>query len=628
MCGICGKLYFKDITPRKEFISAMCNKIVYRGPDDEGVYVAPHIGLGQRRLSIIDLQTSACPPLSNEDESIWISFNGEIYNFQEIRKTLQEKGHVFKTKSDTEVIIHLYEEKGVECLQQFRGMFAFALWDSRKKILFCARDRMGKKPLSYFINESMLVFGSEIKSITVDPEVPVAPNYHAIDQYLTYQFVPSPVTAFKGIRKLGAGEYFICDIQGNLEVRKYWEPTVAKKTTASEVEIQHELLEKLTESVKLRMISDVPLGAFLSGGIDSATVVALMAGASSTPVKTFSIGFEEDAFNELPYARLIAQRYGTCHYEMVVKPNASEVLPLLVQHYNEPFADSSALPTYYVSKMTRQHVTVALSGDGGDESFAGYANYATLQQWNRWNYYPGWTRAVVAGSAYRALGLLPYNNAIARWKRGLEMITASDIKERRLLFGTILKKDEKRALYSLEFRKLIEADKFSPDRLAIYPWSAGMDDLDWLMRHDQNFYLPDCLMVKSDIASMANSLEVRSPFLDHTLVEFAAEIPSKYKRNTNGGKIILRNAVKHLLPQEILQKRKTGFGMPVAKWLRTDLAPMMKEILLSDKARHRGLFDYGFLTKIISDHIAGKRDWSTRLWALLFLELWFIEFID
>ena len=628
MCGICGKLIFKDTIPSPESIRAMCQTIMYRGPDDEGTYTAPHIGLGQRRLSIIDLDSGACPPLASEDRTVWLVFNGEIYNFQESRKQLQGRGHRFATDTDTEVIIHLYEDEGVACLQRLRGMFAFALWDTRQGRLFCARDRMGKKPFCYTVTPQSFVFGSEIKAITADPDVSVTPDYHAIDQYLTYQFVPSPLTAFDGIKRLRPGEYLTCDLKGNVKTQRYWESPLVPKTIASQEEVEGEILRRLRESVRLRMISDVPLGAFLSGGIDSATIVALMAQESTRPVKTFSIGFEEEAFNEMPYARLLAERYGTEHHELIVKPNAAEVLPLLVKHYNEPFADSSALPTYYVSKMTRQYVTVALSGDGGDESFAGYDNYAAILGWNKWDIWPHWLRIMIAEGGRRFLNSFPDDNNAARLRRGLAMFGASNVKVRRLQFGTTLKPEEKRLAYTPLLIDLISEPPVPEDPLAAYPWEDGMDALDWLMRHDQNFYLPDCLMVKTDIASMANSLEVRCPFLDHELVEFAATIPSPLKRDVTGGKIVLKRAVKDLLPTKILSKPKTGFGIPIAKWFRSDLAPLIKETLLDVTSERRGLFEQKLLQKMVGEHIEGRRDWSNRLWAFLFLELWFREFID
>ena len=627
MCGICGKLLFKESIPEIDVLKKMCNTIVHRGPDDEGLYTAPHIGLGQRRLTIIDLSATACAPLSNEDNTIWIVFNGEIYNFAVLRNELIGKGHQFKTNSDTEVIIHLYEEEGINCLKKLNGMFAFALWDEKKKILFCARDRMGKKPLCYTLTGEGLVFGSEIKAITADPAISIEPDYFAIDQYLTYQFVPSTLTAFKGIKRLGPGEYFTCDTNGRLEVGRYWELRVTEKTTATKPEIEKEIVNRLRKSVSSRLISDVPLGAFLSGGVDSATIVALMAQESSKPIKTFSIGFEHQDFNELPYAKLIAERYKTEHHEFIVKPNALDVLPLLVKHYNEPFADSSAIPTYYVSKMTSKEVKVALSGDGGDESFAGYKNYESILSWGKWDILPRTMRRAIEGTGKFALDLFPENNTAAKFKRGLAMLGAENVKSRRLQFGTILKQQEKRLAYTPFFKELI-SDSIAKDTLAEYPYTKGMNDLDWLMSHDINFYMPDCLMVKMDIASMANGLEVRSPFLDYEFVEFAATIPSYMKRNGSEGKIILKNAVSHLLPDAIMNKHKTGFGIPISSWLRNEMAPMLKEVLLSEKSKNRGLFEFSFLKKMVDEHIEGKKDWSGRLWAFLFLELWFIEFID
>lgn len=629
MCGICGKLIFQDRIPSPEVIRGMCRTIVHRGPDDEGVYTAPHIGLGQRRLSVIDLAPSACPPLSNEDGTVWLVFNGEIYNFQELRKDLQKRGHGFRTNSDTEVLIHLYEDEGVECLRKLRGMFAFALWDNCREILFCARDRMGKKPFCYTLTPQALVFGSEIKAITADADISVAPNYHAIDQYLTYQFVPSPLTAFKGIKRLRPGEYLTCDLKGNLKTKRYWELSHSTKTNARPEEIERELLHRLRESVRMRTISDVPLGAFLSGGIDSATIVALMAQESAQPVKTFSIGFEEgENFNELPFARLLADRYCTEHHELIVKPDAAELLPLLVWHYNEPFADSSALPTYYVSQMTRKNVTVALSGDGGDESFAGYQNYATILRWNSLDVCPLWFRKSFATACSALLSQFPNHNYAARLRRALGLLEAANVKNRRLQFGTILKAEEKRLAYTQLFKEKISTPPVPEDPLQSFIFEDNMDPLDWLMRHDQNFYLPDCLMVKTDIASMANSLEVRCPFLDHEFVEFAATIPARLKRDGSGGKKILKRAVAELLPAEIINKPKTGFGLPVANWFRKELAPLLEGVLLDEISQRRGLFEQSLLKKMVNEHRDGRRDWSNRLWAFLFLELWFREFID
>jgi asparagine synthase (glutamine-hydrolysing) len=628
MCGICGKLLFVNEIPSTDLIRKMCKTIVHRGPDDEGVYTAEHIGLGQRRLTVIDLAPTACPPLSNENGTIWIVFNGEIYNFIELRKDLLNKGHKFKTLSDTETIIHLYEEEGIECLHRLRGMFAFALWDEPRGTLFCARDRLGKKPFCYTITPRAFIFGSEIKAITADPDVSVSPDYHAIDQYLTYQNVPSPLTAFEGIHRLRPGEFLTCDLERNVKIHSYWSPPAVDFIDASAQEIETEIIRRLRESVRMRMISDVPLGAFLSGGIDSGLIVALMAEESSRPVKTFSIGFEDELNNELPYARLQAERYGTEHHEMVIKPNAAELLSLLVYHYNEPFADSSALPTYCVSHMARQHVTVALSGDGGDESFAGYGIYSKILNWNRCNVIPLRLRKMVATVGKKIFNVFPWNNTFARLHRGFSMLEAGGVNERFLLEHSILKPEEKMLAYSTRFNSLLAESAAPEDFARSYPWSRNDEELSWMMRHNQAFYLPDCLMVKTDIASMANSLEVRCPFLDHEFIEFSAGIPSWLKHNGKSGKLILKSAAKKWLHPDIMTKPKTGFAIPLSRWFRNDLSDILKENLLDGISEHRGIIEQKLMRKMVTEHIEGRRDWGNRLWTFLFLELWFRKFID
>ena len=627
MCGICGKVEFRDVPVDRSLIHRMCETVVHRGPDDEGIHTAPHVGLGQRRLSIIDLRPEAAPPLSNEDGSLWVVLNGEIYNFREEREGLVAKGHLFRTAADTEVILHSYEEHGTGCLSRLRGMFAFALWDSRRKILFAARDRFGKKPFFYAKTPSSFLFGSEIKAIATDPAVTLSPNYTAIDRYLAWQYVPGPLTAFSGIFKLPPAHFLVCTAGGSVAIERYWSPPDPVKTAAPPPEIEEEIMRLLGEAVRLRMVSDVPLGAFLSGGIDSAAVVALMAREGGRPVKTFSIGFEEESHNELPYARQVAERYGTDHHEFIVKPDAAEVIPLLVRHYNEPFADSSALPTYYVSKVTRAHVTVALSGDGGDESFSGYDRYGEILRWGRADFVPYSARHAVGACMAGLLDRMPYSNVTAKASRGFRML-GSRLRERYLLQMTMLKPQEKRACYTPRFRDLIAREAEGDDPVAGLPWDGSMDPLDWMMRHDQHFYLPDCLMVKSDVASMANGLEVRCPFLDHRLAEFAATIPSAMKRDSDGGKRILKRAVKDLLPPEILGKPKTGFGVPLAKWFRGELSDLLRGTLLDERASRRGLLDGRFVKKMVDEQIGGRRDWSNRLWAFLVLELWFREFLD
>jgi len=626
VCGICGIVQFNGNEVNNDLIKKMCKTLVHRGTDDEGTYTTAYIGLGQRRLAVIDLSHKARPPLPNEDCSVWVVSNGEIYNFRELRESLVEQGHSFRSSTDTEVIVHLYEEHGIDCLKHMRGMFAFALWDSGRKRLFAARDRLGKKPFFYTKTRSSFTFGSEIKAITANPTVSSSPNFVAIDSYLSYQYVPSPLTAFSGIYKLPPAHYLLCEVDGTLDIVRYWSPPLSEKKDVSSQEIENELLRQLKESTKLRLISDVPLGAFLSGGIDSGTVVALMAMESSKPVKTFSIGFEEDEFNELRYARLVADRYGTDHHELIVKPDAVEVLPILVRHYNEPFADSSAIPTYYLSKMTREHVTVALSGEGGDENFSGYDHYRQVIRWEDTNVIPWPVRRAFCEKLEALLEMLPYHNFTAKAIRALHMI-GSQLPGRYQTQMALLKDQEKRFCYTSYFKSLVN-ENASTDPLEKMDWHESMDSLDWMMRHDQNFYLPDCLMVKTDIASMANSLEVRCPFLDHEFMEFTATIPSSLKRNSTTGKIILKNAVKGLLPQEILNKPKTGFGIPLGKWFKGDLSDLLKSMLLDDTTIRRNLFEQSALRKMVNEQLSERRDWSNRLWALLFLEMWFREFID
>lgn len=625
MCGICGKVDFTGHPVDEGLVDRMCRTLVHRGPDAQGIHTAPGVGLGQRRLSVIDLSTRAVAPLSNEDGSIWVTFNGEIYNFLELRGGLEERGHAFRTSTDTEVLVHLYEEYGVDCVQHLRGMFAFAIWDGPRRRLFAARDRLGKKPFYYARTAGSLIFGSEVRAVLAEGSIAAEPDMAAIDAYLTYQYVPSPMTAFVGISKMPPAHYLVCEADGTVRVVRYWHPPDGPKSRKSTEALREELLSRLREAVRLRLIADVPIGAFLSGGIDSAAVVALMSLESGGHVKTFSIGFEDTGFNELPYARSVAERYGTDHHELMVRADAADVLPRLVHHYGEPFADSSAIPTYYVSRMAREHVTVALSGDGGDESFAGYDNYRAVAAWDRYDVVPYPVRRAIARGTSAVLDRLPYSNATARASRGARM-WAGPVPDRFQLQSTIFKPEEKQAAYTPQFKAELAGVPFR--HVGENAWDTGMDPVDWMMRHDQQFYLPDCLMVKTDIASMAHGLEVRCPLLDHTLVEFAATIPSGLKQHGGEGKRIFKDTVRDLVPAAVLSKRKTGFGIPLARWLREDLSELVRGTLLDERARARGLFAPAFVARLVEDHRTGRRDWSARIWALLFLELWFREFID
>jgi asparagine synthase (glutamine-hydrolysing) len=630
MCGICGIVSFTSEDVPRGALERMCGALVHRGPDDEGIHVAGPAGLAQRRLSIIDLSAGAVAPLSNEDGTVWVTQNGEIYNFQELRAELEEKGHVFRTSTDTEVIVHLYEQHGLDCVSRLRGMFAFAIWDASKQRLMIARDRLGKKPVLYTKTPGRFIFASSIAALLENTDVSAAPNYRALDDFLAYQYVPSPETAFAGIHKLPPGHFLTCSADGGIEVRRYWRPPLAKAATSpppDSRDLEIELRERLREAVRMRMIADVPLGAFLSGGVDSSAVVALMAQASDRPVKTFSIGFEERDFDELPFARRLSQQYGTDHHEFIVRPDATSILHELVWHYGEPFADSSALPTYYLSRLTREHVTVALSGDGGDENFAGYDNYRIVAAWNQADMLPVAARRAVQAGVDGVLQRLPYHPTAARVGRASAML-ASDLSERFRLQSSVLKPEEKRAAYTPRFRALLADAGRAPRGPASLPEDPEADPLDWMAWHDLQFYLPDCLMVKVDVASMANSLEVRAPLLDHEFVEFAATIPVALKRDATGGKIILKRALAGLVPAETLERPKKGFGVPLRRWFGGDLLDLVRGTLLDERARRRDLFEPGLLRQLVDDHAAGRHDWSHRLWALVWLELWFREFID
>lgn len=630
MCGICGKLSLSSEDVERQALARMCGALVHRGPDAEGIHVEGPIGLAQRRLSIIDLSAAAVAPLPNEDRTIWVTLNGEIYNFQELRAELVSRGHQFRTFTDTEAIVHLYEDYGVECLSRLRGMFAFALWDGPQQRLFLARDRLGKKPVFYSKTAGSLLFASSIAALLTNPELSRTPNYRALDDFLTYQYVPSPQTAFVGIQKLPPAHFLTCNRQGQLRIERYWRPPApvqGARQTVDDRALEAEVVRRLDEAVRARLIADVPLGAFLSGGIDSSAIVALMARGSDRPVKTFSIGFEDREFDELPYARRLAQRYRTDHHEFVVRADAARVLPELVRHYGEPFADPSSVPTYYLSKVTRQHVTVALSGDGGDENFAGYENYRIVSAWERADLLPGPARRALRSGVDQVLQRVGPAARADRIGRAMQMLSG-DVGERFRLQSSVLKPEEKRAAYTVHFDRLIAGAPAAPCGPGTLPFEPGMDPVDWMSWHDLHFYLPDCLMVKVDVASMANSLEVRAPMLDHEFVEFAATIPSRLKRDDSGGKLILRRALAGLVPAETLERRKQGFGLPLRRWFAGELHGLARSTLLDDRAHRRNLFDGRFIRRLIDEHVAGRRDWSHRLWALVWLELWFREFID
>jgi asparagine synthase (glutamine-hydrolysing) len=627
MCGICGKINLNNEPIDKALLRKMTSCLSHRGPDDEGLYIKGNVGLGHRRLSVIDLSQFAHQPMSNEDGTIWIVYNGEIYNFPALREDLIKRGHVFRSRSDTETIIHLYEEHGTGCLKYLRGMFAFAIWNDKDKSLFLARDRIGKKPLYYMHSKDSFAFASEIKSILWDDNFQRKPDYTAIHHYLTYQYVPSPWTAFEGIKKLPAAHYLVLK-NGNIEVKRYWKLSYLPKHTIKEKDLKAEIIERLKEAVRIRLISDVPLGAFLSGGIDSSTVVALMSGIMKEPVKTFSIGFKEEKYNELGYARMIAEKFRTDHTEFIVEPKAVEILDKLVWHYNEPFADSSAIPTYYVSKLAREHVTVILNGDGGDENFAGYGRYKA-------NQVSGFMHSFVplplARLVYPLVRLIPHgkdpDNFFWRLKRFLQEYTNTpELRNAQWLchFTTEMKED----IYTDDFLcRFANTDSF--ELILNRCGEAEADSfLDRVLYADVMMYLPDDLLVKVDVASMANSLEARSPFLDHEFMEFAAGIPAEMKLKGLTTKYILKEALRNILPDEVLFREKMGFGVPIDYWFRNELKGMVYDTLLSEKAVSRGYFKKESIKKILDEHVSEKWNWHNHIWNLLMLELWHRMFID
>jgi asparagine synthase (glutamine-hydrolysing) len=629
MCGISGKLYLDGARAvERDVLERMNAALAHRGPDDGGIYCGGPIGLTHRRLSIIDLSPAGHQPMSNEDGTIWIVFNGEIYNFLSLRPALEERGHRFRSQTDTEVILHLYEELGPDCVDPLRGMFAFAIWDAPRRRLLLARDRLGTKPLCYRVDGEALRFASEVKAILQDPAVEVRPDPRGIAEYLTFGYVTGASSAFQGIRRLPPAHRLVWEA-GRLRVERYWRLRRDGKAARSEAEWGEGIRAHLEEAVRLRLISDVPLGAFLSGGIDSSAVVAMMRRASRGPVKTFSIGFAEAEYDELRYARLVAERFETEHHELVVRPDAAAVLPKLAWHYDEPFADSSAVPTYCVAELTRRHVTVALNGDAGDESFGGYERYVAQQLGQRFDRLPG--AALLRGGLGGAARLLPRRarrtSLLARGRRFLEGL--AEPPERRYARWFCQFHGERRAaLLRDEFRAAAaEQDELAP-LLAAFRASDAPDLGDATLGVDVALYLPDDLLVKVDIASMAHALEARSPFLDHVFMEYAATIPFDLKVRGRTTKVILKRALADLLPAPILTRPKMGFGVPIDHWLRHELRDLATETLLAPRALGRGYFRPEAVRRLLDEHVRGVAGWHYPLWTLLMLELWHRTYID
>ena len=603
-------------------IHRMCETIVHRGPDDEGIHTEGCFGLGMRRLSIIDL-VGGHQPIHNEDQTIWIVFNGEIYNFPQLRQDLELKGHRFYTHTDTEVIVHLYEELGSACVEKLRGMFAFGLYDKKREKLLLVRDRLGKKPLHYAIRNGELLFGSEIK-VLLEAE----PKLNEIDDqgilhYFHFGYIPDPYTAFRAIRKLPPGH--VLEFHGGVaSVRQYWNlPTFgdgASVSAASEEELLEEFESRLREAVQIRLISDVPLGALLSGGVDSSTIVALMAQASSKPVKTFSIGFENQEFDESKHARLVAQTFGTEHHELLLQPKLEEALAKLTASLEEPFADPSIVPTYYVSRMARQHVTVALSGDGGDELFAGYDRYERYLQ-QRW--LPG------LGGAWFRRNLFPHLPARMRGRHFLYHLSLRG-EERYLDSISHLPAERDRELFSSDFLQWIDSVPSPADLYHGYLQNApAKDPLSRLQYLDAKTYLPADVLTKVDRMSMASSLEVRVPLLDHLVVECACRLPAGLKFRGGQKKYFLRRLAERLgVPKQVLERPKQGFAMPLVHWMRDELKQDLLGILIEPKTLQRGYFNPAAVRGLLKEHSEGVRDRSYQIWLLLMFELWHRNFLE
>lgn len=627
MCGIVGRYNFLSGAPvAAPLLQRMCDVLAHRGPDGEGVYTDGPLGFGHRRLAVIDLTPAAHQPMMSEDGRLCITYNGEIYNFQELRSFLKSYGYHFRSNSDTEVVLASYRHYGVECVKHLKGMFAFAIWDSPKRTLFLARDRVGKKPLYYWTDHNGIAFASEPKAFLLDPTFKAEVNLEAISHYLSHQYIPAPFSAFQGVQKLNPAHYLLVKDE-KLTIERYWSLSYKNTFTGSDEDAEQELMAKLKQAVKCRMISDVPLGAFLSGGMDSSIIVALMARLGGRPLKTFSIGFEQDDFNELPFARKVANRYGTDHEEFVVTPNTTEIIPKLVWHYNEPFADSSALPTFYLSQLTRQHVTVALNGDGGDEDLAGYNRYLVDVKRRQKDVVP----RIFRRSLQRISHWLPECGNPSHW--------LGKVKDR--LSDSAYCHEKKYAIWNGHFYPVLKKQICTEEFLRRTGWadstnyiveayrnSDAPDSIDAALDVDVNTYLPNDILVKVDIATMAYGLEGRSPFLDQEVMEFCASLPSHMKLRDHSLKHMLKKAAQNIIPQEIIHRPKMGFGVPIVHWFKQEIREMAYDTLLSSRALNRGYFHKNVVKQLLDDHVSGVRLRHKQLWSLLMLELWHQMYID
>ena len=628
MCGICGYYAFNaDGFEDAESLNQMAAMLTHRGPDGQGIAILDNVGLAHRRLKVIDLETGD-QPMFNEDRSISVVFNGEIYNFRDLRTELQALGHVFSSASDTEVIVHLYEEYGTQCVDHMRGMFAFALWDSRQRVLFIARDRAGKKPLYYCRHKGVFWFASEMKALLAVEGIPRKLRTQSVHEYLMYQCVPPPNTMFEGISKLSHGHYLTVTPEAT-EARQYWRLNYEPKLNVSEPEAVERCEQLIDESVRLRLESDVPLGVFLSGGVDSSLIVAMMRRHVAGELRTFSIGFEHEQYNELPFAREVAEQYETLHEEFVVRADAAAALPKLVWHFDEPFGDMAALPTYYLSEMTRRHVTVALNGDGGDESFAGYNRYAGwFPSYRLWKKTPALFRRYSFGPLVKALSALcPERWFLAK----LDFINTTSLADPAFAYCQMLvlfREWLRERLYTPEFAAGTVSDESLVWMENHYGAANLSTPIDRMLNTDVNTYLAEVLLPKVDRTTMAFGLEGRSPLLDQELMAYAASLPASIKFPDAKQKNLLKKVAEPLLPQSLLTRKKQGFATPMNSWLRNGLHGLARELLLSDRAVERGFFKRSALEKIFSEEESGRWNHGHRIWMLMFLEMWCRTFLD
>jgi asparagine synthase (glutamine-hydrolysing) len=607
-----------------ELPNRMCARLEHRGPDSRGVHRDGNVALGIQRLRVIDLETGD-QPIYNEDRSVVVVLNGEIYNHRELRADLEAGGHRFRTRSDTEVIVHLYEDLGHRCVERLDGMFAFALWDCRRAKLLLARDRVGKKPLLYSLRDGVITFASEMDALLAADDVAADIDPAAIDAYLGLGYVPAPESAIKGVRKLPPAHTLVLD-QGGHRLNRYWELDYEAKRSEPVGDLCAELNERIRSATRKRMAADVKVGAFLSGGIDSSAVVAAMAAESTSSVRTFSIGFDDDRFDELPHARRIAERFGTVHEEFLVRPDAVSVLPEIVRHHGEPFADPSAIPTHYLAALSRRHVTVALTGDGGDESFGGYTRYVANALAGRLDVLPGALRRRIGATGSR----LADGGDVAGLRNKLRRLAtalALSEQDRYGRYVSWLNREQRSSLYAPAFAAALgetEEDAI----VTAFGSTSGVDIVDRMLEVDVETYLVGDLIAKVDIATMTHGLEARSPLLDPELMQFAASLPASMKVRGREKKWILREALRGTLPDDLLDRPKQGFSVPLSGWLRGELAPWATELLLDRETIGRGYFDPTAVEAMLSRHSAGTDALAKPIWALIMLELWHRELID